>query len=486
MIKKIYSKYKDLPIQVKASLWFLLCGFLARGISFITVPIFTRILSTEEYGQFSVFNSWFGIVSVFVTLDLFYGVYFQGLVKFDDKKNEYSSSLQGLCLTLVLMWTLIYFLFRSFFNSLFSMTTIQVVCMLTMCWTDAVFHFWSAEQRNDYKYKKLLIITVAVTFVKPILGIILVLNSDDKVTARIWGLAIVELIAYTGLFFSQMFKGKKFISIKIWKYALAFAVPLIPHYLSGVVLSNSDRIMIEKMIGSSEAGIYSLAYSVSQIMAIFNSALLQTTEPWLYKKIRNKQIKEISAVSMPMFIFVAGINIILIAFAPEIIHIFAPAAYHDSIYVVPPVVMSVFFTFLYSFFVSFEFYYEKRKYITIATCAGAILNIILNYFFINIFGYYAAAYTTLICYIIYAACHYAFMRKICKDNLNNSNPYDIKKIIFLSASFLAIGFLLLLTYDNIWIRYGLIIVLIAAVFVMRNSVIGFIKKFIEIRNQKQE
>ena len=290
MIKTICNKYKSLPVQIKGSLWFLLSGFLTKGISFITVPIFTRLLSTAEYGQYNVFSSWFGIVSVIVTLNLFSGVYYQGLVKFEDKKNIYSSSLQGLCFTLVLMWAIIYFLFHSYINSLFSLTTFQMICMLTMCWTGAVFGFWSAEQRNDYKYKKLLIITVIVTFTKPILGIILVLNSDDKVTARIFGLAIVELIAYMGLFISQMHRGKTFFSSKIWKYALAFAVPLVPHYLSTVILSSSDRIMIEKMIGFSEAGIYSLAYSVSQIMMIFNTALLQTTEPWLYKKIKNKQI----------------------------------------------------------------------------------------------------------------------------------------------------------------------------------------------------
>lgn len=484
MIKRLYNRYRAMSIQVKASFWFLLCGFFSRGVSFITVPIFTRLLSTEEYGQYNVFNSWFGIVSVFVTLDLFYGVYYQGLVKFEEKRNEYSSSLQGLCFTLVFLWTSIYLLFHDFFNSIFSLTTLQMLCMLSMCWTGAVFGFWSANQRNDFKYKKLLIITIIVILAKPALGIILVLNFDDKVTARIFGLAIVELIAYIGLFFAQMIRGKKFFSFKIWKYALAFAIPLLPHYLSGVLLSSSDRIMIEKMIGLSEAGIYSLAYSVSQIMMIFNTALLQTTEPWLYKKIKSKQIREISAISIPMMIFVAGINIVLIAFAPEIIHIFAPAAYHDSIYVIPPVTMSVFFTFLYSFFVSFEFYYEKKKYITVATCAGAALNIILNAVFIKIFGYYAAGYTTLICYITYAACHYIFMRKICKDNLNGANPFDLKRILLISFAFLVLGFAFLFTYSNIFIRYGLIFVLIIAAVIKRKFILNFIKNLVEIRNQK--
>ena len=88
------EKYKKLPKPAKASLWFLICSFLQKGISTITTPIFTRLLSTAEYGNYSVFNSWLGIVSIVVTLDLFAGVYTQGLVKFDDKRNQSLATIQ--------------------------------------------------------------------------------------------------------------------------------------------------------------------------------------------------------------------------------------------------------------------------------------------------------------------------------------------------------------------------------------------------------
>lgn len=51
-MNKLLVKYRSIPVQVKASLWFLICAFLQKGISFITTPIFTRLLSTSEYGQY--------------------------------------------------------------------------------------------------------------------------------------------------------------------------------------------------------------------------------------------------------------------------------------------------------------------------------------------------------------------------------------------------------------------------------------------------
>ena len=74
----VLKKYSELPIPLKASFWFLITGFLQKGISVITTPIFTRLLSTSEYGQLSIYNSWAGIITIFATLNLSAGVFMRG------------------------------------------------------------------------------------------------------------------------------------------------------------------------------------------------------------------------------------------------------------------------------------------------------------------------------------------------------------------------------------------------------------------------
>ena len=93
-VKLLLKKYSDLPVQIRASFWFLICGFLQKGVSVITTPIFTRLLTTNEYGQYNIFNSWLGILSVFITLQLFSGSFTQGMVKYKELKIKYASSLQ--------------------------------------------------------------------------------------------------------------------------------------------------------------------------------------------------------------------------------------------------------------------------------------------------------------------------------------------------------------------------------------------------------
>lgn len=486
MIELWLEKYRKLSVPVKASLWFVVCAVLQKGIGTITTPIFTRIMTPDEYGQFNVFGSWQGIISVFVTLNLNAGVFAQGVVKFAKERSVFVSALQGLCLLLCLLWSAVYLMAEDFWNHLFGLTTVQMLYMLLMIWLSAVWGFWSMTQRVDFLYRRVVIISLVMSMLTPILGVVMVLNADDKVIARILSILLVQLILYTGLFIRQMLQGKTFFSAKYWRYALAFNIPLIPHYLSGVVLSSSDRIMIQQMVSNEAAGIYSLGCSVAVVMSLFNGSLMQTLEPWLYRKISERQVKDIAPVAYTSFALIGALNILLIAFAPELVAVFAPPEYYEAIWIIPPVTMGGYFTFTYSFFATFEFYFEKTRFIAIATVAGAVVNLWLNYLLIPYFGYLAAGYTTLLCYMIFAGSHYIFMRHVCKKEFTGIKIYNLRIILGITALFMILGGMFALSYNNVLVRYAMLIFLFAINYYKRQFVIAGIKAIIAARKQAGE
>lgn len=164
-----------MPVVARASLWFVICGFMTRGVSLLTTPIFTRLLTTEQYGVYSVFNSWLEIVTILSSLKLGYGVYIQGLVKFNDDQDRFSSSLLGLATTWCGGVFLIYLLFHKTFNSLLGLETPMMVCMFIMVISTVALDFWSARKRNEFKYATLVKVTMFIVVMKPVLGIIAVL-----------------------------------------------------------------------------------------------------------------------------------------------------------------------------------------------------------------------------------------------------------------------------------------------------------------------
>lgn len=119
----IKEKYNALSKPVKASFWFALCSFAQKGISFITVPIFTRLMSAEQYGMFSLYQSWDSVIIVFATLNLSYQVFNNGLVKYEDDQEGYTSSMLGLsnaCTTILLG---LYLIFQDQVNAFTGLST---------------------------------------------------------------------------------------------------------------------------------------------------------------------------------------------------------------------------------------------------------------------------------------------------------------------------------------------------------------------------
>ena len=71
-------------------------------------------------------------------------------------------------------------------------------------------------------------------------------------------------------------------------------MPLIPHFLSQVILNHTDRIMIKELIDSSAAGIYSLAYSIGMILTIVNTAIMNTLRPWTFQTLKKKKFEKVA------------------------------------------------------------------------------------------------------------------------------------------------------------------------------------------------
>lgn len=460
MRKRLLAQYNKLSLGVKVSLWFTFCNFFQKGISMLSVPIFTRMMTTEEYGVFSVYQSWYSILTIIVTLNLFAGVYNRGLIKYELHKNEFTSAIQGLSSLVTILFFLIYCVAMPLWIRVFELPSVYMFIMfIEMLFTPA-YSYWSARQRFEYKYKRLVIATICFSLASPSVGFLAVLVAHDKALARILSYAIVQ-IAF-GVVFSIyiIVKGKKLYCKEYWRYAIVFNLPLIPHYLSQIVLNQADRIMISRIVGSGEAAIYSVAYNISLIMSLLTNAINSAFVPSLYNCLKEKKYLRIKEISTYVILIAAVVTFGAMLFGPELIYIFAPEQYYGAIGVIPPVALSVFFIAVYALFVNVEFYFEKTKYTMYVSVCGAVINIVLNWIFINKYGYIAAGYTTVVCYVLFAIGHYLLYNYLNRKYLNNISIIRGKFIFMVSCILMGLMFLTLLLYKYTYIRYIVIAVIV--------------------------
>jgi len=281
MLNKLKTTYENLRPPVKASLWFLICGFLQKGISMITMPIFTRIMTAEEFGHFSVYNSWMSIIQIIVSLNLAAGVYTRGLVKNEEDEDRFSSSMLGLSTTCIVACGAVYLIFRNVINEWLGLTTFLMTAMFVDIWAHAAYQFWSNRERVHFRYKKLVALTLSYVILRPALGVIFVLQADAAHQAeyRIFITTVVNFLLFSGLYFVVSLKGKQFYNCKYWIYALKFNLPLVPHYLSQVVLNQSDRLMINRFCGAEATAYYSVAYTMAMVLQILNNSISASSNP---------------------------------------------------------------------------------------------------------------------------------------------------------------------------------------------------------------
>ncbi len=465
-----------MPIGAKSSMWFAICNVAQRGVALLTLPIFTRMLSTQEYGLVSVFSSWESILSIILTLNLCAGVFVTAFVKFEDDKDRLMSSFVGLSNTVTIIFAVLYFLFRNQVNEISDLPTSAFLMLFSQLIVLPAFQMWSMEKKFDNEYVILIKVSIAISALTPLLGIFFVYFADDKGIAKILSATVIQIVICGVIYFEIIKRGKVLFHRDYWKYGFAFAIPLIPHYLSLAVLGQSDRIMISKYVGQDKAAIYSVAYNAASVISLFFAAINNSFGPWSVRRIKEKDYVEINKKIKIVLPGIVVLILIFLCFEPEIVRIFATEEYYEAIWVMPPITIGLYFTFINAIFLRVEFYYEMKYLICLSSCIAALLNIVLNAVFIPSYGYYAAGYTTMFCYMVLALTHYITMKYVGKKYVDNAKMFDIVFIIKNTLIVFAVSLVMLLLYNHFIIRYCVLILLLSILWFKRKIVYDYVRR----------
>lgn len=485
-MKKLLSKYRNMSIVAKAALWFTFATMLQKGIAFLTVPVFTRIMDPAQYGMFNVYLSWISVLTIICGMEFHTCVYINGLAKMktEKEKEELAVSLLDLSCIITAVLYLAYLIAHEPINQFLGMNTVMVSLMFLEALFVPVVNLWSTKQRFTYSYRKLLLWTIIQVTLNASLGIVFVLIStkENQALARVFSIALVQIIFGIILMVWFFSRAKMVFSKKYWKKAMILHLPILPHKLSLTILASADRIMIEKMINAEATAMYSVSYSASMVINLIKLSLNDALTPWIYDCIKNKNYNSLRKNTVYIMLLVVGMAFVFILFAPEIIWVVGSEKYMEAIYTIPPVAASVFFTFLYNLFSSVEFYYEKTKLVMVASIVAAVLNILLNLVCIYFWGYIAAGYTTLVCYIVLCVMHYIFMKKAVNENIGkNIELFNNKVILILSFVVILSTAVFSISYSFVIIRYSLIAGIAITLLVFRKRIMGLFK---EIKSKK--
>ena len=473
IVKRLINKFRTASPAVKASMALLFANMVLKGLSMISGPIFTRIMSADQYGIVSTFQSWQNMLAVIVTLNLSQGVFNNGMLEFKENRIEIQFALLSITAFTTAIFFAIFCIFNKQLMNIFDMPSAMIYIMMLYFLFVPAYQFWAGRQRYEYKYKALTVVTIGIGVFSLVFGIILVLLSSDEfdAIARVYAMEGVNIAVGVFCFVYIAIKAKFKLRFKYCRYALKFNVPLIPHYMSMYVLASSDRIMITKMIDAASTAIYSVAYTVASVIQIFWSSIEASLSPWIYEKLDSNDKLSVRKRTTQILLFFAILCLGCTLFAPEIMAILAPKSYQEGVYVIPSVAAGVFFTAVYSLYMRIELFYKKTGFATVASTCAAIANIILNYIFIKQFGFVAAGYTTMLCYALLTVFHYLNVKSKGYDDI-----LDNRRILIISLAVICLSIAILVLYSHTIVRYIMVVFLLIVLYVKRKLILNIIRK----------
>lgn len=435
----------------KSVVWQLVGKFALQGIAFFITPIFTRILTPDDYGTITLYTSWSSILMVVLSLQT-YGSIQTARIKFPKEEvHRYLSSTMTLSLITYAISFVIILIFRRFFSALFHLDENLTVLLIIHSFANYVIAFFVAYLDQHKKVIKSSIVSVSSAVISIALSLFFVIHFNNKVYGKVIGQAVPHIIFGIVLLFILYIKGRCFWSSEYNKYCILLTLPLILHGLGHMVFTQCDRILLERFKGEGVLGVYSVVYSLCSVLPIIFSAVNTAWTPFYYDFKKQKKNNDILKHGKRYIKFMTLIfsGFVLLSF--DVFKLMAPIPYWEGVNIIPAFVLSFYFSYLYLFPVGFEYYCEKTKIIPIATITTALINIVLDIILIPKYSANGAAIATMIAQYLLFVFHFIAARFVIKREFEYRLSFFIAPIVFVIVSVIA-GYLLI---DYMIIRWVL-------------------------------
>lgn len=458
------------------SSFYLIANIFSKGFLLISMPILTRMLSPSDFGIITIFDS------IYFTMTILFSFAVEESIKrfYFEKRRDFSYAAGSMFIAaslLSMVFLAIILLFHDWLSNLFAVPAVVILFAGVLSFLAVpkgiLMQLLNAQQESK-KYSLLATIASFLNLSFTILFIYLL--KDNKYEGRVYGQMVPAILFFV---LAQIYIFRKFkftIRRRYLKYFFSYSLPLIPYRLSGLLLTYVDSMIIGKIVGMKETGLYSIAYRIGMGVLILHTSISMAMEPKIMLLMNNYQenVKKINGyienAAKSLFFF----GFVISVFAKYILRVLVPEEYYDAINIVPIIILSYCFLFIYEQFTRINRFYKKTIINTTAMVISIIVNIILNIWLIPIFGYKIAAFTTLISMIVLLGTlwyHTRFYLQITSI----VNVQRLIMYILLPVS-LFYGLTLFITFNNLILDISVKLFFVFSLFVVmfRKSVKNFL------------
>jgi len=389
---------------VRSSTIYTVSSVANAAIPFLMMPILTRYLSPADYGVVAMFSVLRGAADPFVGLSVHGAVG----VKYFDKETDLPSYVGNCMFVLAATGLAISGVFLAFGDLISRWTAFPRSWLLAVPLVSAaqfiglcLMTLWQSGEEPV----KFGTFQVVQTLVNVSLSILLVVGLGMNWQGRL----IAQIVTMTG--FAALALGllrrRGWMTLKLdGRYimdALRFGVPLIPHALGGIIITQTDRVFITNMSGLSSTGVYSVGFQIAMVVDIVCSSVNKAFVPWLYRRLSENapgQKVRIVKLTYAYYFGIALFALSIAAVAPWFLSVFVGDKFAGAYVYTKWIALGYAFNGMYYMVANYAFYAEKTYALAPVTAITAVINIGLNYLLIKVNGPVGAAQASALALLV--------------------------------------------------------------------------------------
>jgi len=445
-VNKIFN-VENPRVMLKNSIINLGAATFTKIIAILLIPIYTRILTTDEYGQMElilILGNFFIVVYPSNLQAALGRMYFDFANQNRKLKVFISTIIMFVAISSIIQLVLYLFIGYFFFgnDNFLNLDFFPFVGLIILASSLRVFLpivLKLLQNRGDSIVSSWFSVLYAI--IGMLLNILFIVVLKMGIIGFIYAFSITSVIVFIATFFylknDIIFKIDK----EIAKEAIAYSFPLL---LSNVILfiyQYIDRFILAITNSISDVGIYALATKIALLLSLLHVALNRVLNPYLYSNLNKKKIDKnrIAKVFNYNILLFITIGFLLALFSKEFVYLLAPSKYSNASFIAPILILGYVFQAFYFNSVRLLFFYKKTKIISISSIIVGIINLILAFIFIPKYGSIAAALIFFSTIIIHSIIIHYYSKRII--NINFQYNKLIIVIIFISFVYTAISFI---------------------------------------------
>lgn len=474
------GKRGSTALAVKVGAWYVVSTFLLRSIAFVTTPIFARLMSTSDYGEFSNYANWQAILIVLLGMELF-NTASRAYYDFTDSYDEYISSITLLgCLTVAIAYVC-FLIFKAQFLVIIAIPEQYIHIMFITIMCSSCKTVFLTRERTLYKYKTVAAVSAIDVVIPTILSVLLVYfcNDSARLSARIYGYYVPSAIVGFVCAILMIKKGKATFKLQHCKYAIILAMPLLVHFFTASLLTATNVVIAKSVIGVELAALVSITTSAIHILTMFFQSISGAVTTWLMDNLEQNRIEKLRKEMTVYLGILSIVSIGIILLAPEVILVLGGSKYADATLLIPGFVLGTFIQSLTTIFTIILTYDKNVNGVAIATGIVSAISVYAKVVLLPHFGPQTLPYVNVAAFLTLFIISYWLVCRAGYKEVIRISHYLIS--ILIMALFTGASYYL---YDIIVIRYSITACVIAVAFAVMFKNRELLKRFIPRKKKK--